>query len=218
MNCLVFWEESAASWFSIFKLVFLVLRQEVHIQGVGWREGYSCGKGDERRKLESEAVVSRDASATPFFIILIIFASGQTTPTKLSGFKQLFYYFSSLGSAGWFLLKVSCIVTVRPQVGLELAGRQTGPDVQDGLSSCLSSPLLGMAGVAGGWPSISLFKYFSRWLSRAFSQHGGLKIVRHLTWWLASPRVAISNLPPSTSMKYFFKGKEGKKLWQDAQV
>lgn len=206
MNCLVFQEESAASWFSIFELVFPVLSQEAHIEGVGWRARYSCGQGDERRKLESEAAVPRDAGATPFFIILIIFAAGQTTP-KLSGLKWPFYHFSSvgwLGSVGRFLLRVSCVAAVRLWVGLELAERQTGPDAQDGFSSCMSSTSLGVARVAGGWSGISLFKYLSRWLSWAFSQCGGLKIVRLLTRCLAFPKVAISYLPPSISVKCFF--------------
>lgn len=34
------------------------------LQGVGWRKGYSFGKGDERRKHESEAAVSGDVGAT----------------------------------------------------------------------------------------------------------------------------------------------------------
>lgn len=74
-------------------------------------------------------------------------------------------------------------------------------------STCMSGTSVGMAGIVGGWLGLFPFNYVSRWLSWASSQHGGLKIVRHLTWWLAFPRVAILNLPPSTSMKYFLKGK-----------
>lgn len=105
-----------------------------------------------------------------------------------------------LGSSGWFLLRVSHVVTAKWLLGLKSSEGSNGLDIQDGFFDHKSGTLAGRAQTAGYWPGIFVFS-FSTWLVWASSKHDGLVAVRLLIQMLASPR---ANIPKDQRQKLGF--------------